>query len=562
MARARKKVAILTAGLLLAACTGATAKAASLGAAIDSGVELRRQQEQMERLRLESELKEQREAKKNDSEVVRQAPEKDLEEKRFLLQAVDFDESEIISPKMRDEIVEAYLEREVTLLDLYEIVEKLNEIYKEHGFITCMAYLPPQTIHKGHVHIGLFEGRVGEVEIAGVANTRSGYIKNRMPLKEGSVPRYQDMDDAIRLFNATNDMTLHLTLKAGEKHGTTDFVLTAKEPPNDAFTFYGDNSGSQTTGRFRASVYYTNPSLFRGRDRLTLGFLRAKGLTSFTAGYSYPVGERGTRLEFSYNMNLTKVTGGQYYKWGIPVTGHATALQIALLHPLSVTSHMKADAAIILGRQHSVTDLVLPSLINDTFREVTAALSITHYGRGTAFYHRHALTYGHWQNGSVSKIAKPSRRYAFYAFNGIYQMGAEHGQLFMLRTNLQISKTNDIRPSKQFFLGGAYSVRGYKENLLGAPSGFSCSAEYAVPILKKPAISLYGFLDYGALWGAKELARHHVMLSTGIGVRARLKENMSLDMAAGVPLYRTVGHSSAPEQVDKVRLHMSFNAQF
>ena len=560
----REKFAVLAAGLFFTAYmgTGMEVQAAPAGAAPDSGVELRRQHEQMERLRLEREMQERREAEESSIEAPQSPPEKAPAEGRFVLRAVDFDASEILAPEVREGIVAAYLGREVTLSDLYALVEKINALYEEQGYITCRAYLPPQTIHEGRVRIGLFEGRVGTVEVQGNAHTRSLYIEDRMKFRKGSVPRYRDMDEAIRWFNATNDVMLHLTLKAGEKPGTTDFVLAAKEPKNDAFTLYGDNSGSETTGRWREGVYYTNRSLFGWRDRLTLGFLHTRGLNSFMAGYSYPLGTAGTRLELSYSTNATKVIGGQYHDWGIPVNGHACALQAALSHPFCVTPYMRAEASFTLSRQHSVTDIVLPSLIDDTFTDGTAALAFTHFGRGRAFYHRHALTCGKWKNDARSRLKKTSSCYTFYTFSGVYQMGVAHGQLFTLRTNLQISNTDDLRPSKQFFLGGVYSVRGYKENLLGAPNGFSCSLEYAAPVLKKPAVSLYGFLDYGTLWGGTELAEHHVLLSTGLGLRAQIEDNISLDMAAGIPLRRTVGYSASPEKVDRARFHLLLNAQF
>lgn len=302
---------------------GTEAQAAPSGAKIDSGVELRRQQEQMERRRLEREMQERRGAEESEIEAPQQPSEKPPEGGRFRLRAVDFDASEILTPEVREKIAADYLGREVTLSDLYEIVEKLNALYEKQGYITCRAYLPPQTIHEGRVHIGLFEGRVGTVQVQGNAHTRSKYIEDRMHLETGSVPRYQDMDEAIRWFNATNDVTLHLTLKAGEKPGTTDFVLTANEPKNDAFTLYGDNAGSESTGLWREGLYYTNHSLSGWRDRLTVGFLRTQGLKSFTASYSYPLGTRGTRLELSGSMNSTEVIGGQYHDWGIPVEGRS-----------------------------------------------------------------------------------------------------------------------------------------------------------------------------------------------------------------------------------------------
>ena len=80
--------------------------------------------------------------------------------------------------------------------------------------------------------------------------------------------------------------------------------------------------------------------------------------------------------------------------------------------------------------------------------------------------------------------------------------------------------------------------------------------------MNKPAVSLYGFLDYGTLWGGSQLAEHHMLLSTGLGLRAQIEDTISLDMAAGIPLRRTVGYSAALEKVDRVHFHLLLNAQF
>ena len=324
-----------------------------------------------------------------------------------------------------------------------------------------------------------------------------------------------------------------------------------------------DNAGGETTGRCREGLYYTNRSLLGWRDRLTLGLLHTRGVRSFNVGYSIPVGQRGGRLSFDYSTNTTEVVAGQYRDWGIPVLGHADALQASFTQPLWVTPAMKAEASLTLSRQHSVTDMTearIP-MIDDTFTQGEAALAFTHYGKGSAFYHRHAFTCGHWQNASLTRLAKPSANYNFYAFQGIYQRGAAHGQLFTTRANVQISANKDMRPSKQFFLGGVYSIRGYEENAIGAANGFSCTMEYAVPVLKKPDLRLYGFLDYGRLWG-EGIPDHHVLASVGLGLRANFSSWDSMDLSVGVPLYRTIGYSSMPATVSKTRFHLLMTAQF
>ena len=347
-----------------------------LPAPADSGLELRRQQEQQERERLAEELA--AGAPEGGGAVDGSAAavtEETMPPLRFTLRAVTVDPSAVLPAGAGAEAATPYIGQEVTVADLYAIVETLNARYRAGGYLTCRAYLPPQTIHEGAVRIALFEGRVGAVQVRGNDHTRDVYIKSRMDIEPGAIPRYQDMDEAIRWFNATNNVQLRLALQAGEVPGTTDFTLTAEEPKNEIFTLYGDNAGGETTGRWRKGVYYTNRSVFDWRDRLTLGFLHTQGVKSFNAGYSIPVGRRGGRLSFDYSANATEVVNGQYRNWGIPVIGHADAIQASFTQPLWVTPALKAEASLSLSRQHSATDMTEArlSMLDDTEVEIGRA---------------------------------------------------------------------------------------------------------------------------------------------------------------------------------------------
>ena len=521
------------------------------------GVQLRQQQERLEQERLEREMAANRERQKTGVEDQQAKPENQAGELHFVLKSVQVDESAVIPAAVRDQILQSYIGKEITLQDLYAMVAEFNTYYQDKQYLTCRAYLPEQTIHAGIVHIALFEGRNGQVSVEKNAHTRDGYILNRLTIKPGKIESMERLNERLRWFNGTNDVKLHISLQAGKEPGTTDYVITAQEPKNQQVTVYGDNAGSVTTGRWREGIFYTNRSLLGWRDSLTLGFLRAQGLNSFNMGYSLPVGRSGTRLGLDYSTNSTTIVGGQYHDWGVDVQGHAYSAGMTVTQPLYVHDDAKAEASFAVQRQHSVTDVVTVPLLNDTFTDYTAALAFTNYGRGWAFYQKHAFTHGTWDNDSLTRLAKPSANYNIYNFTGIYQKGAAHGQLFTLRTNLQWSATHDLRPSKQFFLGGAYSVRGYQENLIGGDSGCTISLEYAVPVNRRQTVSLYGFFDYGKIWGESDYTQRTLM-STGLGVRARLADTWSLDCAVGVPLRRNIDGTT----VDRTRVHVSLNAQF
>ncbi len=557
----KKKLSVLSSILLLCSvpCVTLAAPPELPPHRDDPGVQLRQMQEQIERERIEQQIREQREKAKEHVEDQQQKPSGQAGTVQFVLKSVETDDSRVLPPEKKDEIVAPYMGKNVTLDDLYAITEKINRFYKDNGWITCCAYLPPQTIRDGHVRIAIIEGKTGEVTVTGNRHTRDSYVKSRLGIHPGSIENTKSLDRRIQRAVATDDLSLTVTLKAGKEPKTTDYEIVVLEPKNQGFILYADGAGNESTGRWRAGAFYSNRSLFKIRDHLDLGYLHSKGMDSFSTGYSVPVGYHGTRFALDYNTNSTEVVKGVYHDQGIPVEGHASSLVATLTHPLHVTNKAKVEALLSAGYQHSVTDIAKAQIVNDKFKDITAGIAVTNYGKQWALYQKHSVMFGHWENDGISDaVAGSSSHYTIYNFLGLYQYAGRAGQMLNLRSSVQWSGGSDLRPSRQFFLGGSYSVRGYEENTVGGNGGFCVSAEYAVPVTKDRAVSLYEFVDYGSLFG-DDKPRHHTLLGVGAGIRARFKKTAYLDLAAGFPLKRKL---DGGEKAGRTRVHLSANVTF
>lgn len=396
-------------------------------AGADPGRELQDAQQRREAERVRQEMQAQQNAPGGTIEHATPDEEQPAAGTRFVLTSVTVDASALLP----DDVVKASyadaIGKESSLDDLYAIVARLNDWYAAHSYLTCRAYLPPQTIHAGAVHIALIEGKNGDVTVTGNRSTSSGYIKDRLAVAPGEIERMSDLQHRLDWFNGTNDVKLHITLQAGKAPGTTDYVITASEPPRrDTWSLYADHAGSETTGRWRQGLFYTNRSLTGRRDTLTLSGLHAKGLDSFSAGYELPVGRRGARVAFDYSTNSTEVIDGFYKQWDIPVKGHASYLSATLTQPLAVSYRGKTEASLAFTQTHSRTDVEgVTSLIDDTFRDVTAALTRTNYGSRWALYRKYAFTRGSWDSDSEFQF-RPNATYNIFDVTGIYQRGAAH----------------------------------------------------------------------------------------------------------------------------------------
>lgn len=524
----------------------------------DPGLELRRQREAAERERVLRQMEEDRKKREQGvQDKTQQAPAQPEEEVRFRLAGVTSDPSEIVTPAMIQEFAAAYIGKEVSITELTELVQKINDVYAEKGYVTCKAYLPLQTIENGTVHIGIIEGKTGDISLSGNKHTRESYIRNRLPLLSGNIQNFNELNGALYRFNATNDAQLGITMKAGKAPGTTDYDITVREPKNDIFTFLVDNTGSTSTGQWREGIYYSNRSLSGRRDSITVGFVRSEGLKSGSFNYTVPVGRSGGKLSLDYSTSSNKLTANDMKDWHSK--GHGWYLGASYLQPLIVNSTTRTEAKIGVYRQNSQTDMFYGTVkwLDSRANNLYASFAMTSYGKSHAFYHQHYLGFGHANAYRANTGDYANKDYALYRLNSFYQKSWKNGHVLSGRLGLQWRGARNLPSAEQFFLGGMNSVRGYKQDTIGGDSGFLFSAEYAVPLDKKRAMSLYGFFDYGNLWGST-LYDDRELMSLGLGFKGNVCRQVYMNLAVGFPLERDVNGN----RVSKARVHFAMNAQF
>lgn len=517
----------------------------------DPGVQLNRMREYMERQRVAQQIAEDR--AKEDSKVEGQdteqeeAPESAV---KFVLNDIKIDGSEVLTKEEISGITSSYIGQEVTLQNLYDIVNALNDLYQQKGYLTCRAYLPPQTIKNGVVEIKIIEGKTGNVHIAGNETTREDYIAGRIGLERGSISNINDLNDDLLLFNATNDVQLRITMHAGEEPGTTDYVIAAYEPQKNYINVYVDNAGSESSGEWREGLFWTDRSLTGRRDMLTMSGMRSDGTKSFSAMYSVPVGRSGTKLGLSYSTNSVHITDGELED--LDIKGHSNAYGVSLIQPLVVTENLRTEATLDYGYQNSQTDFLGIHWVDDTVKSYTAGFSMTNYGASSLIYQKHNFRIGDSEN-----IANEEDNFTKYFFNGFWQKAYQGGQMLSARLDAQWSGDDYLTSAEQFYIGGMYSVRGYEESYLGGDSGYSASIEYSVPLDKARTTSAYCFFDYGAVYGDSAFD-DHVLAGTGIGIKSTIDRKIYTNLTLGVPLMRDING----EEVSKTRIHFMVNGQF
>ena len=524
----------------------------------DAGIQMNRMRNYMERERVKRQIAEDRAASKNKVEGADKAASQQGEAITFELKKIVMDSSAVLTEAELAAITQPYEGKMVQLNDIYAIVEKINVLYASKGYVTCRAFLPPQTITDGKVKLLLVEGRTGNTTVSGNNYTKTSFITKRLHLKENEIANIKQVNKDLLLFNATNSTQLRIVMKAGEKPGTTDYEITAYEPKRDTWTIFEDNAGSDTSGEYRTGLFFNTKSLSGTCDPFSVGTVFSEGTRAANAMYTRSLGRSGTKMNLLYSTNAVKVTKGDYKDM---IKGHANSYAIGFTQPLVVNETTRTELSLDYNRQNSKTDFMVLgnrfNIVDDSVQDFTLGFAMTNYGASHVLYQKHSYVRGYSER-TPSSMLEDSQNFGFYKFNGMYQKLYAGGQMINLRADAQWSGSEGMVSSRQFYMGGMYSIRGYKENFLGGDSGFTFSAEYSIPVINRNT-NAFTFFDYGHVYGnGQSDDQHSILASLGLGIRSTINQYCSASLTLGVPLQR----SFVADEVSKTRLHFIVSGQF
>lgn len=516
----------------------------------DAGVILRHEQETLKNKRLLKEIEEEKSKIREGikGENIKQTHEKEEEKIFFKVSAFKIDKSKILSQEEIENIIKEYIGKKIEVEDLYKIVNKINSLYEEKGFIVCRAILPSQTIKNGEIEIRLIEGETGEVQIKGNNSTKESYIKKRVVLPEGEISNFKKLNKELIWFNATNDVQIKVEMQAGKKIKTTDYVFNIYEPKKNQFIVFGDNFGSKSTGEYRVGTSYINNSLTGYRDQFLISGIKTKGTESMGVFYSLPVTKKGGRLNFQYSTGKIEIIKGELKD--LKVKGKSSNYGFGVTQPLLVNEKRKIEASIDWSKQMSSTDILDIKWVKDEISKVNFSLSITEYGENHILYTKHNLSKGRakFLNGKNKDFKK-------YNILLMYQKDFANKLKFTTKLDAQYSFTNYLPSAEQFYAGGAYSVRGYKENFMGSDKGISISNEFTMPLRNYGETFL--FFDAASFHGKNALKKNKIY-GVGLGYKKSFEIGTSVSGSIGFPLAKKIDNL----KVDSHRLHLTINHQF
>lgn len=513
---------------------------------------------------------EQIEMKKEMQQEVDKLPNKEV---TFKLNSIKFEGYTAFTEEELMNLICEKIGEQVTVADVIGMANMVTDFYQQRGYISTIAYLPPQKVQDGNIHIMIMEGKYGDIKITGNKWSKDRYLKNAYLtdkyIEEGKLLNVRDIQESLREINATGYMKGQVALTDNEESAEfTNLELNIADRFPIDFDFRWDDMGTTSTGLNRAIFFAGMYNVTGHGDQLYSTTTLAKNSIAQGVFYSVPIAKtKEAKLNLGYTYSGSEV-GGELDFLDIESKSHNFFASVS--RRLVKTDNYKLYGDIGVDIRNTKTEFGLIPELNYKYRSRNIKANLTNikddfYGKtfvnlGTGvgipgmggtdnFFGASKHDKSVPNNNAVRVFANAARLQALpLRSTGILQVGGQWANRALL-------------PSEKMSVGGMTSVRGYEESAFMSDYGMTASAEvrFPVPFLRMmlpeklhfvdDSIRLAGFYDLGWYGNVKSGDGSDMVMSVGGGVILKLTKYLSGNVYIGVPI------GNKPEDASGCRVH-------
>jgi hemolysin activation/secretion protein len=442
--------------------------------------------------------------------------------------------------------------REVTTEDLEELRRALTLLYVRNGYVNSGAVLPDQVVGDGIITFHIIEGQLSGIDVEGNKLFRDSYLEKRISLGSGRPLNMNSLQEQLLLLHQDRRIRrINAELKPGLRLGESELDVQVTETGPVKFWLYFDNYESPAVGAEGLSVALEHQSLTGNGDVLGAVFGRTSGLKpQLEAYYSLPLTARDATLTLEYRKNDYTVVEDLFDP--LDIVSKSDLYGIHLRRPFHRT--LSSEFALVITGEHIKNKTFL---LGEPFSLSLGAVD----GKSTVT----ALRFGQeWIHRDQKQVLDLRSRFSlgvnafgatdnpseipdsqFFAWLLKLQWVRRFEKLrdtqFLFRSDLQLAN-DPLLSLEQISIGGRYSVRGYRENLLVRDNGFIASLEARIPILRNRPwadyLQLAPFADFGWGWNTDLPTPDPKSLSSvGLGLRWGVSLAGPLKLRPGFEFY-------------------------
>lgn len=499
-----------------------------------------------------------------------------------VVEKFNFAGSTVFSQAALNQAIAEYTNKPISFAQLIEAANVITQLYVKEGYITSGAYLPEQNLNSSRVQIQIIEGSLAEIEVdISQGRLNENYIRDRLKNRVTTPLNIDQLQSALQLLQLNPLISsLDAELSTGIQPGTNALKVRVIGADTFALQTRLNNNRNPSIGTFERGVTLTESNLFGIGDEIELSFLNTDGSNQYEVGYTFPLNARDGTLSFDVRSAQNEIVEADFAELDIDIESRNYNLtwRQPIIQRASPEVSQELALNLTASRRESDTSILdIPEGISPGANaEGEIRTSVLSLGQEWLQRNRKQVIAASSQfnlglDALGAEINDNEPNGQFFAWRGqvsylrllsLPQGIPAVGSTILLRSELQLA-ADPLIPTEQFSLGGASTVRGYRQDALLADNGLLATAEMRLPLLRfsklNASLQFSPFIDFGTGWNSDDRELDlSTLLGAGVGLILQSDDQLSARIDWGFPLINNTSDDDNLQE-NGVYLQLQYN---
>jgi len=459
---------------------------------------------------------------------------------KFPLKGVEFEGNSVFSNEELLALIKGYIGRTISSADLENIRLAITNHYINNGYINSGARIPDQDLDANVLKLQIVEGKLTTINLQNDGRLRPNYLTGRISPDPDQPLNIVDMQERLYLLQQNPRVKrINAALGPGAERGESILDISVTEDKPYALSVEFNNFRPPSIGEKQGEIRFSHLNITGAGDSVEAIYNGTEGLNAGYLFYKYPILKNDTTINLDLEQTKSKVIEEPFKD--LDLESESWSVNAGITYPVYKSIYAEYNVEFELSRRHSKSFLG-----NDLMQcqahgacDVTALRLIQ-----SSIWHNHNEVFSFRQVISVGVNAINStiftgdekdvddfNRHDILADSRFtaWLLQAQWAKRFsplniqtILRGDTQVA-FDYLLAMEQFSVGGAYTVRGYRENQYVRDNGVLASFEARLPVYQststKQQIFTMVFADYGNAWNYNDKDNAEEISSVGLGLR-------------------------------------------
>ncbi|MBN8521454.1 MAG: ShlB/FhaC/HecB family hemolysin secretion/activation protein [Alphaproteobacteria bacterium] len=466
-----------------------------------------------------------------------------------------------LDPEKITAITDPYANREMAVIDLYGLAQRITRLYQDAGYLLSRAIIPPQEIENNQVvRIDVIEGYIADVLTQGERYPAFPVRQMIDQLKDGSPLNIHVLERQLLLLDQLPGLSVRavlLPLDAVQAQdveaGGVALNLIFDEDPNQYMASV-DNYGSKFVGPWQAGVQADIATHWPYLAETSLSFqttAQTHELKFLSAEQSIPVSSGGLRLVGALDYSRSEPG---FTLDPSDVFSRYRSVRLGVEYPFIISREKVLEGFTFLEAKNVESTLLSLPFYDDRLRVWRGGVRYQDtYGRGETkidvTLSRGVDALGARPAGALN-VSRAQGKPDFTTLDMNLRRRQSLSEEWEMRLGLSGQMASSpLLSSEEFGFGGISRGRGYDPSEITGDNGISGSLELVytgfnvdTDYLTTASVQPFAFYDAGKVWNRDQGGRMLSAASAGVGARISLENRVFVTGAVAFPLTRSAGN--------------------